>query len=327
MKTFRDHVHVYIKLPSLCIRIIDTPEFQRLRRLKQLGVCCFVYPNATHTRFEHSLGVAHLAGRLMQNLQGSQPELGITQGDIDKVQVAGLVHDLGHGPWSHTYERAKPGFSHETHGIKIWMNLCLRLGISDDVRDFVEGCLWVEKRIPNQKQWMYNLIHHPLGALDVDRLDYCKRDARVTSVSIDFDLDRILSHWRIKDGQNMFPQKLADDILALHHARYMLFETVYNHPVVARVDQIMVQILRDTQVDPSRDGDDVIYYGADKELLAVIETRSFTHDPNPKPITVVSHYGAGENNPLDLVLFEPPLTQEWKDAMLPRKFSYKKELK
>jgi HD superfamily phosphohydrolase len=214
-KVFRDHVHGYIELPRLCIRIIDTPEFQRLRRLKQLGVACFVFPNATHTRFEHSLGVAHLAGRLARNLQIKQPELKVTDADVLKLQVAGLIHDVGHGVFSHTYERANPEFNHEQHGVVVWKRLVKRLCLSSELESFVEGCLDEGKRIQNDKGWMYNLIHHPDGALDVDRLDYCKRDAQVASVSIDFDLDRILTNWRIDpDGVSSFPQKLAGDILA-----------------------------------------------------------------------------------------------------------------
>lgn len=330
-KTFRDIVHGYIKLPELCLKIIDTPEFQRLRRLKQLGVACFVFPNATHTRFEHSLGVSHLAGRLASILQTKQPELEISERDVLKLQVAGLVHDVGHGPFSHTYERAQPGFSHEVYGILIWHLLARRLDIPEEIVSFVDECLDETRRRESSKSWMHNLIHHPDGAIDVDRLDYCKRDAHVASVSIDFDLDRILSDWRIgKDGMNIFSQKLAGDILALHRARFMLFDTVYNHRVVVQIDQLMVEIFRNLEfeVQVEQDGDEVIYLSASgskaRELLHEIETRSFTkklHITGP----TVAHYGAGERNPLELVRFEPPLSEAWKDAMLPKRFRYVKE--
>ena len=80
---------------------IDTYEFQRLRDLKQLGATYFVFPSATHTRFEHSIGVSHLAGKLMETLQKKQPRLKITAREIEVTRIAGLVHDIGQGPFSH----------------------------------------------------------------------------------------------------------------------------------------------------------------------------------------------------------------------------------
>ena len=86
--------------------IIDTPEFKRLHNLRQLGLTYLIYPSANHTRFEHSLGVSHLAKILTTSLQKNQPELGITDNEIELIQIAGLIHDIGHGPFSHLYELA-----------------------------------------------------------------------------------------------------------------------------------------------------------------------------------------------------------------------------
>ena len=103
-KWFNDPVHGNIVMEDLCLAIIDTPEYQRLQGMKQLGVCDRVYRGATHTRFEHSLGVAHLAGKLASSLRKNQPRLGITDEDVLCVKIAGLCHDLGHGPYSHLYD-------------------------------------------------------------------------------------------------------------------------------------------------------------------------------------------------------------------------------
>ncbi|XP_045135968.1 deoxynucleoside triphosphate triphosphohydrolase SAMHD1-like isoform X3 [Portunus trituberculatus] len=111
-KTFQDAVHGAITLHPLCVKVIDTPQFQRLRFIKALGTCYFVFPAATHNRFEHCLGVCYLAGQLVCALQSRQPELDISEADILCVQLAGLCHDLGHGPFSHLWEqfvsRARP---------------------------------------------------------------------------------------------------------------------------------------------------------------------------------------------------------------------------
>ena len=103
-KIFQDAVHGLIELSDIAIKIIDTPEFQRLREIKQLGAAYYVFSSASHNRFEHSLGVAYLAKKCLKELRSNQPELNISDNDILCVEVAGLCHDLGHGPFSHIYD-------------------------------------------------------------------------------------------------------------------------------------------------------------------------------------------------------------------------------
>jgi len=116
-KLLNDPVHGHIEIPSLCIRVIDTPQFQRLRNIKQLGTTYWVFPGASHNRFEHSIGVCHLAGELAKSLQRRQPYLKITEADVLCVQLAGLCHDLGHGPFSHLFEHA---FIHALDPASAW---------------------------------------------------------------------------------------------------------------------------------------------------------------------------------------------------------------
>jgi hypothetical protein len=103
-KHINDPIHHNIWMENLCLQIIDSPQFQRLHGLKQLGTCFYIFPGATHTRFEHSLGVAHLAERMVKGLMEKQKELGITAQDVLCVKIAGLCHDLGHGPFSHVFD-------------------------------------------------------------------------------------------------------------------------------------------------------------------------------------------------------------------------------
>ncbi|CAI8021447.1 Deoxynucleoside triphosphate triphosphohydrolase SAMHD1 [Geodia barretti] len=114
-KVFNDPVHGHIELHPLMVKFIDTPQFQRLRYIKQLGGAYYVFPGASHNRFEHSIGVGYLAGQMVESLKSKQPELGIDDKDVLCVKLAGLCHDLGHGPFSHLFEKAVKGL-----GIRGW---------------------------------------------------------------------------------------------------------------------------------------------------------------------------------------------------------------
>ena len=103
-KSIFDPIYKYIEFEPLLISIIDTQEFQRLRYIKQLGICYFVFSGASHNRFEHSLGVSYLSGEMIKNLKNKQPELNITDRQILLIKIAGLVHDLGHACYSHFFD-------------------------------------------------------------------------------------------------------------------------------------------------------------------------------------------------------------------------------
>ena len=109
-KLIFDPVHNYIELDRELLDIIDTPEFQRLRNIKQLGIAYRVFIGASHNRFEHSIGVSYLCGLLLKNLKERQPELYITDRDILLVKIAGLCHDLGHACFSHFFDDLKQNF-------------------------------------------------------------------------------------------------------------------------------------------------------------------------------------------------------------------------
>ncbi|KAJ4462545.1 putative Deoxynucleoside triphosphate triphosphohydrolase SAMHD1 [Paratrimastix pyriformis] len=141
-KLINDPIHGHITIDPFCMSVIDTPEFQRLRDLKQLGTSYFVFPGASHNRFEHSLGVGHLAGSLCERFQRDQPELELTDQDVQRVRLAGFAHDLGHGPFSHCFDgeflpRIFPGrkFSHEDMSCRIFEHLVDQNGIDLDRED------------------------------------------------------------------------------------------------------------------------------------------------------------------------------------------------
>jgi len=231
-KLVNDPIHSSIKLDKLSCRIIDTPQYQRLRHLKQLGTCCYVFPSAGHTRFEHSLGVAHLSERLCQTLQRNQPELGITDIDILAVKIAGLCHDLGHGPFSHVYDGVfiKTMFPngldgkgtewrHEDGSVEMFKYILKangiilsQYGLSPVDQIFIEEIIGGERertrkgRAPD-KFYLYDVVNNTRSGLDVDKLDYFQRDMRNANVIFSTNFERFIELGRVIRA---VPVKLTD---------------------------------------------------------------------------------------------------------------------
>ncbi|MFU8767936.1 MAG: HD domain-containing protein, partial [Candidatus Methanoperedens sp.] len=125
MKVIRDPIHDYIELDELALKLVDTPEVQRLRRVRQLGFSNLVYPGANHTRFEHSLGVYHLTGHLVNQ---------VDEHKRNELLAAGLLHDIGHGPFSHATEELITQYTRKSHDN---VDELLRKGeLSDVLSDF-----------------------------------------------------------------------------------------------------------------------------------------------------------------------------------------------
>ena len=181
-KRIFDPIHGLIEIDKVCISIIDTLEFQRLRDIKQLSVVHYVFPSATHSRFEHSIGVSYLSGKLLRNIRECQPELGITDMDIQNVTIAGLCHDLGHGPYSHTFDELlkdsnSPNRLHDVRSCIILEYIIKKYSIDINfdnlkkVQDLIHPC----GTNSLNKRFMYDIVANNNNGIDVDKLDYLKR--------------------------------------------------------------------------------------------------------------------------------------------------------
>ncbi|XP_065828107.1 deoxynucleoside triphosphate triphosphohydrolase SAMHD1-like [Oscarella lobularis] len=269
-KVFNDPIHGHIEIDPLCIRIIDTPQFQRLRSLKQLGGCYFVFPGASHNRFEHSIGVCHLAGQLVHALQKRQPELGITPQDILCVQIAGLCHDLGHGPFSHLFDGrfiplARPGYTwkHETASILMFEYMIedndlmrefnsRKLGDEDVtfIKEQIEGPLekstenaWPYKGRDKSKGFLYEIVANKRNGIDVDKWDYFARDCHCLGIPNNFDHRRFLKFARVlacdDELQICNRDKEVGNLYDMFHTRNALHRRAYQHKT-ANVIEIMI---------------------------------------------------------------------------------------
>lgn len=272
-KTFRDTVHGLITLPPVCVAIIDDPVFQRLRGLKQLGSVHLVFPTASHTRFEHSLGVSYLAGKLARHLRRVQPQLGITDAEITCCQVAGLCHDLGHGILSHSFDQfvhqagCDEEWTHEKGSLMLLDDIVARndavkrevgfcgLGPPENlvmIKEMILGCpskapaKWKWTGRPG-KEFLFQIVANQQNGIDVDKFDYLARDARAVDVNNAFDAKRLIKSSRVLSlddtMQICFDVKEFYNVHELFKTRYSMHKRVYQHRVVHATSAMMIDAL------------------------------------------------------------------------------------
>ncbi|WP_256010966.1 HD domain-containing protein [Desertivirga xinjiangensis] len=233
-KIINDPVYGFISIHSdLIFDLIEHPYFQRLRNIKQLGMTHLVYPGALHTRFHHALGAMHLMGMAIETLKSKGRE--ITDEEEEAVTIAILLHDIGHGPFSHALEHTiVEGISHEHISSLLMNNLNRQFG----------GRLSLALKIFNnsyQKTFLYQLVS---GQLDLDRMDYLNRDSFFTGVSegiIGF--DRIIKMLDVSQGQIVIEEKGIYSIEKFLIARRLMYWQVYLHKAVIAAEQLLVKIL------------------------------------------------------------------------------------
>jgi len=234
-----DPIHDFIRVYDHELNIIDTPIFQRLRRIRQLSGAHLTYPAAQHTRFEHSLGVMHIASQAGQALN----EKGILKSDdIEILRLAGLLHDIGHGPFSHLFEEViqQKNFSHEDFGKEI----ILKSEIGDSLsKNGYDKKLVTKVAFGDSKlQYMNEIIS---GALSADMMDYLLRDGYFTGAE-----HAQIDHKRITQSLDVHKKKLALEKSALYsfesmmHSRYQMFKAVYFHKTVRAAEVMLLEALR-----------------------------------------------------------------------------------
>lgn len=211
-KFIRDSVYGDIRLNEIEVEVMDNPQFQRLRRIKQLGLISLIYPGANHTRFEHSIGTMHIASKLADKLD-------LNQADKELVRISALLHDIGHGPFSHVSEGVL-SFPHEELTKYVIKNTA--------IRDIIEQKFDIDKiiEIINGEGKFGPIVS---GELDADRMDYLLRDSHYTGVAYGvIDYERIISNINLN-------KHLSLDIKGVQAAegalvsRYFMYPSVYQH--------------------------------------------------------------------------------------------------
>ena len=257
-KFIRDSVYGDINLNKFEVIIMDLPQFQRLRRIKQLGLISLIYPGANHTRFEHSIGTMNLGSKLAEELE-------LEKDEIELIRTSALLHDIGHGPFSHVSEGVL-SVPHEKLTEYVIKNTSMKDLLEEkfDVNEIVD--------IINGRGHLGPIVS---GELDVDRMDYLLRDSHNTGVAYGvIDYERIISNLKLENG-------LILDIKGVQAAegalvsRYFMYPSVYQHHTTRVVNSMFRRALKRTIDEKIIDENDIYKYD-DNDMISI-----FRHCDNP----------------------------------------------
>lgn len=273
-KTINDAVYGTIRIEGPILGLMETLELQRLNAIRQLGLIYLVFPGANHSRIEHSLGAYHIASRIAKNL-------GLKEEDRNRVCCAALLHDLGHGPFSHTLEP----ITNEILGMDhMEFTEQIVLGKEDNVFEDERNEFKDVKRIPEVLEshnmdpqevaalvrgksgdYLGEIVH---GVIDVDQLDYLLRDAHYTGVAHGIiDVDRVIETLAVFENQLVIDKKGLAAIEGLLVARALMYSSVYFHKTV-RIAEMMMARAVEASAETSKEDISDIRKMVDAELMA-----------------------------------------------------------
>lgn len=234
-KIFNDPIYGFVSLPyEIIFDLIEHPFFQRLRRIKQLGLTNLVYPGALHTRFHHAMGAMHLMGQAIEEIRSKGHE--ITDDEAKAVTIAILLHDIGHGPFSHALEHSIVNNVNHEDISQLFMNR---------LNEEFKGELTLAIKI-FQNKYHKKFLHQLVSSqLDMDRLDYLKRDSFFTGVSEGvISSDRIIKMLNVANDQLAVEAKGIYSIEKFLIARRLMYWQVYLHKTVLSAENLLVNILK-----------------------------------------------------------------------------------
>ena len=240
LKYIKDPIYPnYLKFTLDDLKLIDNPAFKRLKKIKQLGSLDEVFPGACHSRAEHSMGVAHLAETFTTKLFENS-NMRLRNGNLKtlrNIKIAGLYHDIGHGPFSHVFDhqvlyKLCPNNiykDHELRSCNILEQVCSELDSTKytgyDI-DFIKNSI---NPLYNIDSYKYQIIANKVNSIDVDKFDYLLRDPYHIGFKYAFDYKRLCNKTKIIDNKIYYHENVANDIFDMYYTRYKFHREIYNH--------------------------------------------------------------------------------------------------
>lgn len=234
VKIINDPVYGFLRFPEAeVIKVIEHPWFQRLRNIKQMGMAHLVYPGAVHTRLHHSLGACHLMGKALDELQAKS--FTTSKEECIAARLAALLHDVGHGPYSHSLEHTIVNVHHEK------LSRLIMQRMNKDLGGVLDTAIHIFDR-SYPRHYLHQLVS---SQLDVDRMDYLNRDSFFTGVSEGvIGYDRILQMLTVRDNELMVEEKGVHSVEKFIIARRLMYWQVYLHKTVLGAEMLLINILK-----------------------------------------------------------------------------------
>ncbi len=300
MRTIRDPIYGLINIPDLCWAFINTPEFQRLRRVMQLGNTSYVFPSGVLTRYEHSILVMHICGEIFINLVKGSPHEDQME-YLPLVQLAALLHDLGHGPKSHLFEEVMKiigvKFSHEDQTTKLLERLNSRLALLTEEQEEIVKAIISGVKLEGYLPFIFEIVANKDSGLDGDKMAYLQTDAYHLGLPV-ISVTSIIKNCRIdEEGHVSYSEEVRGDIRALFERRREMYKNVYFDQTVARIDRMWICAMAQLEVNTENldefiQMDDYELYHKVKhemkhDIITCLENGIYTHSCDKCPNVVL----------------------------------------
>ncbi len=279
-KLIHDKLHGYIPISIFAKKIIDTRHFQRLRELNQLGTCKYVFPNAVHTRFEHSIGTYYMADKILNTIimytdpnsindylsniielksyyerEYSSKIFKLDKYVCELIKIAALCHDIGHGPFSHVFDdfylpligKSNELYASHEERSGLIIDLIIKSDESLCKHIGIDEIQFIKNLINPTKEhtgFIYQIVSNNVTGLDVDKFDYLMRDIEMINFQAKIDVSRLVEHIRIIKNQIVYPEQAIFDIYNLFQTRHRLHIQIYSHSVTISIQYLIVEIFK-----------------------------------------------------------------------------------
>jgi HD superfamily phosphohydrolase len=291
MKTFRCEIFGNIKVSDLALTIIDTNEFQRLHGIKQLGFTYKVFPGATHSRFSHSIGVYHLTRRFIEEIEQHQKSdtIPLMERQKELICIAGLIHDLGHGCFSHVFDKYLElknddnillPKKHEDRSCLIFRMMVQKYPLKFTNTEVDHICDLISN--PKKDKWYHLIVNNTEFFLDTDKFDYLVRDSHHVGFPVSFDTDRILKNVIVRNNKIYLSKKIEYEVHKLFRQREEMHKVIYRHKTTEKfqtffLDRLLSSSLSITNLEYflSLTDDILLYLLFTRDDLIILSTRIF----------------------------------------------------